>query len=1016
MKKSTMAVTLLCLLVPIILIVIGNSSNLSRERAFYVLQGMKGSPDTKTRTGDPINSLFTPNVNAFGNSIAPVIFPGSGTETMSLPGFSGYGLDVMYLMSHVDAKSAEALRNKELISMYYAAAAGELDDAAYRLEASVYAAMHENESGRTTFIDDIYMAESGGYSAQDITLAYYTTEIHKALGRWKLGKSYGGVYYDSNNDGYPDGPFQIILGDPTSHGDKKAKINAKGQTSNRGFDIIYFPDNLAQINYTFSYNVNSLNATFKDTREKGILASIIHNRGSAHFQAWGTPYHVGTKTLSGGAVNYSFSDYVRVGSTSAETWKEIQRLATDLFAAYDSSNIVLKGFDNPNMRILGCVLLLKQGWYIEDIRNIPGLSGGSDSAAWETYFAQVFPEVNLNGSSAVNYIKTNFVKKPWDIATSLGFPMTKADYGKIYGMKVESYYNYYYYGSLFKVENYTSDFYANKLSNGNSSPVIHVWDNVTIGHVTGSAFIGESLLLEMFIKAGVQKEIDGVTIDPTNPTNVYKLRAQANPNSWNPSVVDESLQGLFNQVLTNLGLSPGGTLPYGRYLTLYYQYEQAGTKYWYGGGGYPIAASSYPIHKDWASNKVNKGSFNELNSYHYRDKDNSPYIDGSTKDYDLYFGGKRLFDCCMFSMSGLSLGATSNNGKQMYYALSTSGAIKRANNPLPADSKLLAANGVVYDATLTIASNGRHTLQEYLNNPSLVPGGLQPGDVLCSDEAVLDSGEKLSPHAFTFVCLAQKDVVLVAELVRGDRDLTVKVGDVVALEAWDSGEYNRLCIHNPKDPNKYYVIRTPMQDSTTKLEMPSKTIIKGVTYIGDSIANAMRSYIPDALGLDSTMVDIEAANGKFLCRDGNGNNPSGLSIYTKLKETSKLREVLVIALGSNAGSKDVEAIESIMTDLPSGIKVVLVTPWCTEESGFTYGGKSSAIVLDTTAQGMRQLAAKFAFVEIADWNQYCHEQINTNGKQTADIAKDGIHPNSAMYDKYLGLVAAAVNNSALQPK
>ena len=99
-----------------------------------------------------------------------------------------------------------------------------------------------------------------------------------------------GVYKDANGDGYPDGPLQIEAGGSGTNDASRAKINGYGQVSERVFDVVYFPDNLAHLNYRLSREKAALGTAFRDDREAGMFISGLHNRGSYGVQAWGIPY------------------------------------------------------------------------------------------------------------------------------------------------------------------------------------------------------------------------------------------------------------------------------------------------------------------------------------------------------------------------------------------------------------------------------------------------------------------------------------------------------------------------------------------------------------------------------------------------------------------------------------------------------------------------------------------------------------------------------------------------------
>ena len=85
---------------------------------------------------------------------------------------------------------------------------------------------------------------------------------------------------------------------------------------------------------------------------------------------------------------------------------------------------------------------------------------------------------------------------------------------------------------------------------------------------------------------------------------------------------------------------------------------------------------------------------------------------------------------------------------------------------------------------------------------SILDGGLQPGDILVRNG-----------HAFTFLCIAPKNLIIPAFIAKNGSDVTIAKGSMVTMEAWQTGEYNRIRDRGWSDKEHYFVVRVYMFDT-----------------------------------------------------------------------------------------------------------------------------------------------------------------------------------------------------------
>ena len=152
-----------------------------------------------------------------------------------------------------------------------------------------------------------------------------------------------------------------------------------------------------------------------------------------------------------------------------------------------------------------------------------------------------------------------------------------------------------------------------------------------------------------------------------------------------------------------------------------------------------------------------------------------------------------------------------------------------------------------------------------------------------------------------------------------------------------------------------------------KGEASSYNIADGVTIIGDSVT--LRASTPLKAVLPDAQVDAQGSRNTAQAREIMSNNAAA----------GGLLKTVVVATGVNIVFNYEEELNELVKTLPKGHRLILVTP---------YDGNSDKYdnpVAEKHAQYARELAKKYAYVTIADWN--------TTAKQHPEIwvGSDHIH-------------------------
>jgi hypothetical protein len=145
-----------------------------------------------------------------------------------------------------------------------------------------------------------------------------------------------------------------------------------------------------------------------------------------------------------------------------------------------------------------------------------------------------------------------------------------------------------------------------------------------------------------------------------------------------------------------------------------------------------------------------------------------------------------------------------------------------------------------------------------------------------------------------------------------------------------------------------------------------------VLVIGDSVCLGARKALLETL--PNAKVDTEGSRQVW----------QGYNLMMREQNAGRLPEYVVISLGTNVNKNVFDYIEKIIGDIAPGHRLIFVTP---------YNGKVGKSTLSyKTADYIRELPDRFAFVTVADWAETIAPHPNAIGADKIHIGgnKDGI--------------------------
>lgn len=156
----------------------------------------------------------------------------------------------------------------------------------------------------------------------------------------------------------------------------------------------------------------------------------------------------------------------------------------------------------------------------------------------------------------------------------------------------------------------------------------------------------------------------------------------------------------------------------------------------------------------------------------------------------------------------------------------------------------------------------------------------------------------------------------------------------------------------------------------------------GFTFIGDSLGvgveSKLKSYFPNST-FDSKISRAFENSDSTL---------SGIETAKKLESEKKVKDVVVIALGTNQMPTPL-LMDSMVDALPSAKKILWVT---TASQG---GGSYNKVEHDKIAEVIKSYVSSRSNMGYLDWNRYVEEKSNWS-----EITSDSVHMNDKGYDLY----------------
>jgi hypothetical protein len=140
----------------------------------------------------------------------------------------------------------------------------------------------------------------------------------------------------------------------------------------------------------------------------------------------------------------------------------------------------------------------------------------------------------------------------------------------------------------------------------------------------------------------------------------------------------------------------------------------------------------------------------------------------------------------------------------------------------------------------------------------------------------------------------------------------------------------------------------------------------------------------------------------YVDAEGNRQIWQGYNLIMDLQKQDRLREYIVVALGTNGNTNAPDKIEQIIADVMPGHRLVFVTP---------YDGRATPSWSSyKTAEYMRTLPDKYPFVTVADWVEVITPQARLLGSDKVHISGS-----QTAIDLYTGCIIDALGVAAGKP-
>ena len=192
-------------------------------------------------------------------------------------------------------------------------------------------------------------------------------------------------------------------------------------------------------------------------------------------------------------------------------------------------------------------------------------------------------------------------------------------------------------------------------------------------------------------------------------------------------------------------------------------------------------------------------------------------------------------------------------------------------------------------------------------------------------------------------------------------------------------------------PNPAIIPSTPIAPPIVLPDKIGDDVLGGVVVVGDSVCLGARSALTNTI--PNCYVDAQ----------GSRNLSQGYNLLMQWQTADRLREYVVVALGTNADNNYIQRINQIIADIQPGTRLIFVTP---------YDGRwSSSWISYKTTQYLRSLSSTYSFVTVADWAAAIEPNANLLGADKLHIGG-----NSTLITMYVNCIVDAINVASQKPE
>ncbi len=206
------------------------------------------------------------------------------------------------------------------------------------------------------------------------------------------------------------------------------------------------------------------------------------------------------------------------------------------------------------------------------------------------------------------------------------------------------------------------------------------------------------------------------------------------------------------------------------------------------------------------------------------------------------------------------------------------------------------------------------------------------------------------------------------------------------------------------DSNKDSDIVKNMSDSNKDSDIVKNSVCtiasnKALSISDNKLTNPSVTIIGDSVTLGAEKELLESIPNSYVDAKISRALKAGYNIFKDLKQSNKLGDYVVIALGTNDIPAFATYIEKFIDELPSGKRLIFVTPY---DGRWTVSQNSYK-----TMQYLRSIKDKYDFVTIADWaaNASSNPEVLCPDKVHISCKKDGIK-------LYVQTVISAINDAS----